>query len=486
MTIHDQGNDRDDIIFEYLEEMDQTFTLTDLFKATGIKKTKKNEAEISELIQATDHIVSDKKAFYPKSTFLKDVPFRIRPTEFEIKKGILIPGHRMLPFHPPGMFMGEMVFKYNGPPVKTKRMTLKMEEIQFYFCLMDLQKFPIINIEDILQDDAELEIDVCDLKPFYKQNKFKPGDMIIVKPTDFQAGFFHLVYDPFDNYQRHIFEIQKRDRLFMDALKKVMEKELVFPNIEKQLLYTYFYLLREGGPWTVPGTALGPLLAEQSDIRFSALPNGRTVFHFAHQTVDDLDIYPDLPDYLEEIEAEEEEFEFNTIDGILKFLDNNNDCLVVRALLLDQITEQNGFSYQKIEGYLFDGLEKPYMPPELREIFQLLVKLEYEELEEEFDPATAFLPVTTTRKKVLEACLLISTFLRSLDAREVPLEALPKTEMMHLMELDRSLAEVLFTLEASQLEGENNNVEARRIQKMIERMIPELPGIFDVICAKIK
>lgn len=486
MTIHEQGNNRDDIIFEYLEEMDQAFTLTDLFKATGVKKTKKNETEISELIQAADHIVLDKKTFYPKSTFLQDVPFRIQPTEFEIKKRILIPGHRMLPFHPPGMFMGEMVFQYNGSPVKTKRMTLKMEEIQFYFCLMDLQKFPIINIEDILQDDADLEIEVCDLKSFYKQNEFKVGDTIIAKPIDFQAGFFSLRYDSSDNYQRHIFEIQKRDRLFMDTLKEVMQKELVFPNIEKQLLYTYFYLRREETPWTVPGTALGPLLAEEPDVRFSPLPNGRIVFHFAHQTVDDLDVYPDLPDYLEEIEAEEEEFEFDTIDGILKFLNNNNDRVVVRALLLDQITEQNGFSYQKIEDYLFDGLEKPYMPPELRAVFKLLVKQEYEDLEEAFDPAYAFLPVTTTRKKILEASLLISKFLRSLDAQEVPLEALPKNEMMHLMELDRSLAEVLLTIETSQLEGENNNSDIRRIQKMVERVIPELPRIFDVICAKIR
>jgi hypothetical protein len=30
----------------------------------------------------------------------EDIPIRIMPTTYEIQEGILIPGHRMLPFHP--------------------------------------------------------------------------------------------------------------------------------------------------------------------------------------------------------------------------------------------------------------------------------------------------------------------------------------------------------------------------------------------------
>lgn len=472
---------KQDIVLDYLEEIDQPFTLIDLFKTTGLKKTRKNEIEIDEMIHATDYFVKDKKTYYPKHTFLTDIPLRIQPTEFEIDKGILIPGHRMLPFHPFGRFMDEITFLHNNLPIKTKTMAFTMLEIQIYFSLMDLEKIPISNIEDILEEDAKLKIKVCDMRSFYKNNNFKSGDSIIVKSLDFKEGLFSIEYDSYDNYHHHFFEIEKIDRKFRRTLKQVLEEELIFPNIEKQLLNTYFYLKDE--TWTVPGSAVGPLLTKDQDITFSPLPGGRTLFHFADQEIEALDVFPDFDDYLEE---EDEEFELDTIDGVLKYLNNNNNRVVVRALLLDQITNQSRFSYKKVEDYLFANLEKPYMPLELRKFFKNLVNEDYLELKNAFNPANAFLPITTARQKTLEASLLISKFLRSLDAQRVQLEDLPKSDMMHLMELDRALSEVLYNLEVSQLEEENNIAGVHRILKMVDRVTTDLPRVFDLIRAKIK
>ncbi|MCP4154872.1 MAG: hypothetical protein GY757_44530 [bacterium] len=474
-------NKGEDILLAYLKECDHPFTLADFFKATGVRKTKKSETEFGELIQCTDYFVLHKRKFHPRHCFLQDIPFRIEPTAFEIREGILVPGHRMLPFHPFGFIMDGVTFKWKNSKIKPRTKSFKMEELQVYFRLMDLQKVPIQNIEAILEEGADLEIQVCDMASFYKKNNFQEGDSIIVKPLNFREGTFFLKYDPLENFETHILEIEKVNRKFLSVLRKVIDTNLVLPNVEKQLLYTYFYLRDD--VVSIPGSSLETLLDQNLEISFASLPNGRTIFHFSNQDFEDIDAYPHFKDYLEN---GDEELDFGTIDGILQYLENNNNIVVVRALLLDLITDKKRFNYTKIENYLFEGLNKPYMPMESRKLFKFLVHEEYKELKKVFNPAFAYLPITTARKRVLDELLMISKFLRSLDSRRVRLEDLPKNDMMHLMELDRALTEVLDELEVSQLEEKDNSKEIHQVLKMVERMSYELPAIFNLIDAKVR
>ncbi len=470
-----------EIIFDYLEVIDRPFTLPEFFETTGLEKTKKSEAEISHILRINDYFVCEEEIFYPRNTFMENIPVRIQPTELEIEKGILIPGHRLLPFHPFGKLLDEIVLRFNGSPLETETMHFKMVDLQVFFSLMDLEKMPIMNIGDIIDEEAPLEIKTWNMRAFYEAKDFKVGDTLIAESIDFQSGLFSIRYDSQDNYRAHIFEIKKNDRKFIDSLKKVLEMKLEFPNVEKQLLYTYFSLKDAG--WNRPGTSLGPLLRENPEIRFSLLPNGRKAFHLEHQDVEDLYSYPDLTDYLDTGESDEVDLE--TVDGVLEYLNNTNTGVVVRALLLDQLTDRSRYSYKKVEDYLFAGLEKPYLPPGLQRHFKQLVKEEYRQLKESFNPAYAFLPITTARKKVLDSALLISGFLRSLDALRVRLEDLPKGDMMHLMELDRALTDTLYNLEVTQLEGTNKSAENHRILKMIDRVNRELPSVFDMIRSRI-
>jgi hypothetical protein len=474
-----------DIVLDYLADIQQPFTLDDLFQSTSVKRTEKNEQELRKLILTVDEFVEEKDRFFPKITFLEDIPIRVMPTTYEIKKGIFIPGHRILPFHPTAAPIDEISFIYNNTQLKTKKMKLKMPELHTYFNLMDLQKVPILNIEDILEEGANLEIVACNVKEFYKTHEFKFGDTIIIKSLDFCKGIFSLQFDSFENYQTHIFEVEKLDKLFLNTLKKVVKQDIYFPNVEKQLLYTYFYLKnnqRFPRPLTYPGTALGPLLGKNKEITFSPLPNGRTIFHFINQNPDDLAVFPDFEEFLE---VEDEEFDLNSIDGILRFLNNNNGIITVRALLFDQIVNKKNFNYTDIENYLFADLEKPFMPQEFRKRFKNLVSREYEEIKEVFDLKFAYLPITTARKKILEQSLLISKFLRFLDEEMVEIKELPKNEMMYMMELDQSFEEILMELEAIQLEGKSDSSEVHRIVKIIDKVAGELPGLFQVIREKL-
>jgi len=325
------------------------------------------------------------------------------------------------------------------------------------------------------------------MKSFYKTHGFEPGDTLIVKPMDLNKGIFSIHYDPYDNYQNHIFEIQKQDRSFLKTLKKVIKQDLQFPNTEKQLLYTYHYLGRsknkgETWPWALPCSALGPLITQDKEITFSPLPNGRTVFHFINQNPDDLAVYPDFDDLLQ---SGDDEFDLHTIDGILKFLNNNNGIITVRALLFQQITNRERFNYTKVEDYLFDGLPKPYMPREFRQLFKTLVAEEYKRIKNNFNLKYAYLPFTSARQKILELALEISRFLRYLDSEMVALDELPKNEMIQLMELDSNFEDILEDLDQLQLNGKNDNKEIQRVLKIITRLEDDMPRLFIIIRNKL-
>jgi hypothetical protein len=478
----------EDSVLDYLAQIQNPFSLDDLFKATGIKKNQKKVSEINQLILTIDEFVKDDHLFYPKITFLEKFPIRILPTKLEIENNILIPGHRLLPFHPTGAVVDDISFQYNSSLLETKKFSLKLMELRIFFSLMDLQKIPVINIEDILDENADLTIEVCDLGDFYKKHNFQPGDTIIARSKDFNSGVFSIQYESIDDFDRNIFEIEKRDKLFINALKSVVSQDLNYPNVEKQLLYTYYHLKKDyplPNPWERPGSALGPMLRKFDDLTFSPLPNGRTIFHFVDQTLDDLSLYPEFDEILDNVD-DDEEFDLETIDGILKFLNNNNSINVVRALLFDQLTKRKRFSYKDIEDYLFDGLPKPYMPKELQQIMRKLVSDQYKQLKKSFDLKYAFLPTTTAREKILQLSLEISRFLRFLDEEMVELDDLPKNEMMHLMELDRAFDEILAELEELQLNGSKDNSEVHRVLKIIDRVSTELPGLFASISEKLE
>jgi hypothetical protein len=473
----------DENVIEYLTEIETPFTLEDLLRSTDTKHTPKVESEIRNLISSIDEFVEDERVFHPKISFLNDIPIRVMPTEYELKKGILIPGHRLLPFHPAGLPMDDVTFFENEVPLKTRTIKMKMVELHIFFNLMDLQKIPILNIEDILNENADLKIQVYKMKEFYKTHHFKYGDTLIFKPKDFNEGLFSLEYDSYDNYQSHIFQIERMDRTFMKTLKKVMNQDLLFPNVEKQLLYTYFYLKQNPQiKWDIPATALGPLLGKDKEVTFSPLPNGRTVFHYVNQSLDDLSVYPDFEELLEE---QEEEFDLETIDGILKYLNNSNGITIVRALLFDMITQKQRFNYTEIEKYLFDGLEKPYMPDQFKKQLKVLLQSEYQSIKKGFNLKYAYLPITTARTKILEQWQVIAGFLRSLDEEMVELDQLPKNDMMHLMELYQVFDEILRELDNTQISGECDSTEIHRIVKIVDRVSEELPSVFAAIRGKL-
>jgi hypothetical protein len=209
------------------------------------------------------------------------------PTDYEIQEGILIPGHRLLPFLPAGILSDEVTLIYNNKVLDDKDIILTESQLNPYFDLLDSDEVPIIDAGTNSDGENRFSLIVFDLSRFYRENHFTRGDSIILTMGDFIESVFHIHCDPIANITARKEEIKTRDNLFIESLKRVFRANIENSYLEKQLMYTYFYMSRSltQEQKKIPGTEVGVLLKRSKEIRFSDIVDTGKILHFADQFV---------------------------------------------------------------------------------------------------------------------------------------------------------------------------------------------------------
>lgn len=277
----------EEMIADFLETRETPFQLADCLNVLDIRKTGKNEKEIYELIASSGEVVVDNNLFYPRVSFLKDFAIRVTPTEFEVENGLLITGHRLIPFLPFDILSDEAEFIYNQAPLDQKDILLPVEELGAYFGLLDIDEIPVIDAGFHLDGSHRVSLLAFDMEPFYKENHFEPGDSIILKMEDFYRGVFSVHCDSISAIKDHEEQIKTWDNLFVASLKRVLQESAEKSYLVKQLMYTYFYMSRSMTPeqMKIPGTDVGLLLRQTKDIICSELEDSGKILHFGSHVV---------------------------------------------------------------------------------------------------------------------------------------------------------------------------------------------------------
>jgi len=277
----------EEMIAEFLENTDTPFHLADCLKELDIRKTGKNEKEIYELIASSGEVAVDNNLFYPRISFLKNFAIRVTPTEFEVENGLLITGHRLIPFLPFDILSDEAEFIYNRTSLDQKDILLPMEELGEYFGLSDIDEIPVIDAGFHMDGSRRVSLLAFDMEAFYKHNHFEPGDTIILKTEDFYRGIFSVHYDPIASIKDHEEQIKAWDNLFVACLKRVLQESVEKSYLSKQLMYIYFYMSQSMSPQQaqIPGTDVGLLLRQTKDIICSELEDSGKILHFGSHVV---------------------------------------------------------------------------------------------------------------------------------------------------------------------------------------------------------
>ena len=177
---------------------------------------------------------------------ISHVSLSVQLGAWELKQGILIPGHRLIPFMPVNLKESELTFRDpegNEIP-KLKESYYIQDIVPFYqYCA----RFPEeIKINEWIPGKSCMTVTVWDMRSLYKSFSSRPGDALLIDLVDYEKGIYQV--RPYSSRQRRL------DRLHMRALYIALatqmdplcqDEKFCSAGLEKQLLQILFSMSSE-------------------------------------------------------------------------------------------------------------------------------------------------------------------------------------------------------------------------------------------------
>jgi len=267
---------QEDALFNFLENVTEPFTLDDVAEFVRMMDPTRAEAlpvEIAALIDS--HNVAfrlDTRQWVSRRGCFESVPFVISPTKLELLNGILIPGHRCIPFANPTALPHEYKFFWKGKEVPWTTTEGPPEEFYPYYYIFGEEYAPQYVARDNpdnesafnydpYEDPPEVSIHTLDMRNIFREAAFVPGDRFVVRTKDWKEGHFDLEKADKDVWpQADLFAwFEAAEGGFEDSFA------LLGPgtSTEEQIAYAYWYggkRMRE-----IPAYSLEEFLYEKTD-----------------------------------------------------------------------------------------------------------------------------------------------------------------------------------------------------------------------------
>ncbi len=199
----------EDILYDFLEERIDPFTIADVVEILYKKNSSAGKARLAEEILL---FIEKRRLAFPlpnrmyqtRRGFFENARFVIEPGRLEIQNGILIPGHRCLPFENPILFPHEFQFIWKDNVIPKTHTEGKPEDFYPFYSLYGEEYAPQYIAKDNpdneaafnadpYEDPGEVSITTLDLRSFYRETGFVPGNGLVVQVSDWKAGIFTIV-----------------------------------------------------------------------------------------------------------------------------------------------------------------------------------------------------------------------------------------------------------------------------------------------------
>ena len=267
---------QEDALFNFLENVTEPFTLDDITEFVRMLDSAWAETlpmEIAALIDT--HNVAfrlDNRQWLSRRGCFENVPFVISPTKLELLNGILIPGHRCIPFANPAALPHEYKFFWRGKQIPWTSTEGPPEEFYPYYFIFGEEYAPQYVAHDNpdnesafnydpYEDPPEVSIHTLDMRNIFREASFVPGDRFVVRSKDWKEGYFDLEKIDKDAWpQADLFAwFEAAEGGFEDSFA------LLGPGVstEEQIAYAYWYggkRMRE-----LPAYSLEEFLYEKTD-----------------------------------------------------------------------------------------------------------------------------------------------------------------------------------------------------------------------------
>ena len=263
----------DEAVLDYARSATNAFTTNDALPAIlGELTSPPSEPwlAIDEALDDCDWLLLDGEhdLYVPRHVFFANARFLIMPQPTELEEGILIPGHRFLPFLPREGHPADCRLALpDGTVVPTRTLRKPMTELLLYLAFFGSRGAVEYVAADPNRDSKALDagphanqpltITVFDMAAVYEQYNVKPGDAFLCTVTDYAQGHYTLSHIPADK-RRKTPAVRKWVANMEDALYTI--NPFLEPNedIHDQLAKAFFF----GNPALLrnPPTHLGGFL----------------------------------------------------------------------------------------------------------------------------------------------------------------------------------------------------------------------------------
>jgi hypothetical protein len=290
--------DQEEALYEFLENAAEPFTLDDIssyVQTTSQKRSRRLALEISSYLDARKiAFKQDNRHWVSRRCCFEKAVFVIAPTRLELLNGILIPGHRCVPFANPLIMPHRYQFIWKDGPVPVTTTEAPPEDLYPYYCIYGEEFAPQYiardNPEnenafnsDPYEDPPEVSIHTLDMRGIYRESSFVPGDRFIVRTLDWKNCRFELTKAGEDQWSR--IDLDK----WIEAAEGGFEDSFALlgagASTEEQIAFAYWFggkRMRE-----IPAYSLEEFIFEKTN-RVEIVPYGiETRFWFAGKEIPD-------------------------------------------------------------------------------------------------------------------------------------------------------------------------------------------------------
>jgi hypothetical protein len=271
--------DQEEALYSFLDEADSAFTLKEAAQATWRIRSRDSarlgrlQAEIANLFDTRRIVfpVAENKWLSRRGLFNK-ARFVISPTQTELLNGLLIPGHRCVPFANPFVPPQDYKFLWKNTLVEVSASEGSPEEFYPFFSIYGEEYAPQYIAQenpsnetaygaDPFEDPPEVSIKTLDMRNIYREESFVPGDRFLVTIADWKDCVFNLEHIGKDAWSEE--ELREWMETAEDAFLKSFKNLGPGSTIEEQIAWAYFY----GGSRmiNVPAYSLEDFLYEKTD-----------------------------------------------------------------------------------------------------------------------------------------------------------------------------------------------------------------------------
>jgi hypothetical protein len=198
---------QEEALYDFLDNASDAFELDEVVSFIRLldpRRSSRLASEVEAFINSRNlAFQSGTRRWISRRGFFEPLPFVISASRLELVNGILIPGHRCVPFANAGLLPQEYTFFWQDSQVPFTTTEGPPEEFYPYYSIFGEEYAPQYvardNSEnedafnsDPYEDPPEVSIKTLDMRNIYREAAFVPGDRFVVQTMDWKLGNFSL------------------------------------------------------------------------------------------------------------------------------------------------------------------------------------------------------------------------------------------------------------------------------------------------------